>query len=790
MGYRYPVDVEALVALARQRGDGLADWLGLTDDLRDDLKLTTIAWGAGDGWFPLHADHSFHGALDLGLPDLADCSWLGADVLAITEGEVIYCDSGLLSESGYDFGRVIVRHPSPSGGDVYALYQQLGDVVVTEGEFVEEGQVLGRVGWYGGFSHLHFAVASPAPLGDGTDLTPLYDRGSLPSGDGVWNVLQVRVGTLDPLEWTVLSDMEGDWHLVNGIEFVRWARGESYQHDTGRGSNHGIDEAVCHERYEAPAEQENLHAASILQCTPLKSCDAALALAEDPQFDPFGRPQRASLDRELVKALQRALKLCKYDLGRFGPNHDGVDGDFGRTTEDIVKHFQEGKLRDIDFSELGKSADDLRTDGLVDWLTLLGIDVYAAAHEREAAEEAEAIKPEPGEKAAKDNPLPSGAWVFDGKSKKLSPKFAMRMYKALLYWEWDGEDGVAYSTNATDFPPYVENKPENVKNEWPDMADLGLEATSQIASGEKSYSAYKALGVTWTWTGFTNCTNSQMAAFVVAAGGKSFGVKDDAGTTTTYDIQKDEVTRDVRTSAAGANLKKGALMVFEQTAVTGTPFFTTDGKALQNTTNGNLSNAMVFLGIGEVVCGMTDKQEDYKKLRIGDWVNSATHAYLVGDVRYGVWFTDGENHTNPDYVLDQATFLDSAAGTLYKCGKTTKARKVEGRTLMTEEDCDWISSNADAFEERIVAFLAKTQLEVDGVQRTIKKVEVVCWQVWTANCVWSATKKTAYGKVYEFKDEAWVHSETETKANLTNLGISRPWRDASRIGFGRFYGPE
>jgi hypothetical protein len=41
-----------------------------------------------------------------------------------------------------------------------------------------------------------------------------------------------------------------------------------------------------------------------------------------------------------VKKIQQALKLKGYNLGTTGPNNDGVDGDFGPTTQRAIKDFQ------------------------------------------------------------------------------------------------------------------------------------------------------------------------------------------------------------------------------------------------------------------------------------------------------------------------------------------------------------------------------------------------------------------------------------------------------------------
>ena len=47
---------------------------------------------------------------------------------------------------------------------------------------------------------------------------------------------------------------------------------------------------------------------------------------------------------EHVERIQKMLKSLNYDLGYYGPNGDGVDGDYGRFTEKAVKEFQENEM--------------------------------------------------------------------------------------------------------------------------------------------------------------------------------------------------------------------------------------------------------------------------------------------------------------------------------------------------------------------------------------------------------------------------------------------------------------
>lgn len=56
-----------------------------------------------------------------------------------------------------------------------------------------------------------------------------------------------------------------------------------------------------------------------------------------------------------VEALQILLKGRGYYLGDFGPNKDGVDGDFGSATENALEAFQEDMKLEVDGKCGGKS---------------------------------------------------------------------------------------------------------------------------------------------------------------------------------------------------------------------------------------------------------------------------------------------------------------------------------------------------------------------------------------------------------------------------------------------------
>jgi len=51
---------------------------------------------------------------------------------------------------------------------------------------------------------------------------------------------------------------------------------------------------------------------------------------------------------EDVKALQILLKGRGYQCGAYGPNGDGVDGDYGKATGDAVEAYQRAKGLAVD----------------------------------------------------------------------------------------------------------------------------------------------------------------------------------------------------------------------------------------------------------------------------------------------------------------------------------------------------------------------------------------------------------------------------------------------------------
>ncbi len=93
----------------------------------------------------------------------------------------------------------------------------------------------------------------------------------------------------------------------------------------------------------------------------------ALAATEpSPGPKPAQHPQiRYGSNGKAVEELQSKLLQLGYDLGKFGPDKNGIDGDFGSTTEKAVRAFQ--------------AANKLEVDGIVGPKTWAKLDELSAA---------------------------------------------------------------------------------------------------------------------------------------------------------------------------------------------------------------------------------------------------------------------------------------------------------------------------------------------------------------------------------------------------------------------------
>lgn len=520
---------------------------------------------------------------------------------------------------------------------------------------------------------------------------------------------------------------------------------------------------------------EFLTSIGLLEDTPLRSsllqhCGELVRLAEDEHFTPIGRGHP---DKALVTTLQTALKAAGYNLGAFGPHHDGVDGDFGAATERALKGFQQDKLPGLLHEGLpafrGKTV-QASASGKLDWVTLLGLDAWLARAEGPAAPGSQPL-PHPTPSPA---PSISNGFIFDAQRKHLSLHFGMRMYQALLHWLWvrraDGTfRGVGYSTTVAE--DYGTTLPRALCPGWPDLTGL-VEPDEYLEVDGKRLPIY-AFGAHWRGSGFTNCTNSQCAAFYVAAGGKSFGVKQPDGSVVSYPFAGGAPRLATRTSSQGTISQRSAVTVFQQTFVSGSRYYDAAGRCYWLPEAEGSPSAVACLGLGEVLSKRTTAQSALRQLRLGDVANNSHHAFMIGDVRYGVWVAgEGKPGRAPDYVVDQSSFIDSAQGRAVATAGRAPGL-VEGRTPPDTHDCEWILSHEAEFEHRLQTFLSARALIVEGATKSVEKVEVTHFRVFSAN----GDRNTVHGAPRgSTAREAW-------------RGITWPWKDLSEaIAWARFYG--
>lgn len=85
---------------------------------------------------------------------------VGSDVLAPADGTVIYVDS---DSSGVGGKELAIEHTGPTGKKLVTVYLHLDNILVTEGSFVKQGQVVAKSGATGIVTgpHLHFHMWRP-----------------------------------------------------------------------------------------------------------------------------------------------------------------------------------------------------------------------------------------------------------------------------------------------------------------------------------------------------------------------------------------------------------------------------------------------------------------------------------------------------------------------------------------------------------------------------------------------------------------------------------------------------
>jgi len=136
----------------------------------------------------------------------------GTPVHAAGDGTVAYADSDIDVKfskwSNYYGNLVVIRHAD----DFYTLYAHLSQILVTDGQQVKGGDLIGQVGQTGGAigSHLHFEVRR----GDG-----YMDENSTDNPER-WLIPKAGAGTLS---LTIISDFSNNYERPIVID--RYARG-------------------------------------------------------------------------------------------------------------------------------------------------------------------------------------------------------------------------------------------------------------------------------------------------------------------------------------------------------------------------------------------------------------------------------------------------------------------------------------------------------------------------------------------------------------------------------------
>jgi hypothetical protein len=280
-------------------------------------------------------------------------------------------------------------------------------------------------------------------------------------------------------------------------------------------------------------------------------------------------------------------------------------------------------------------------------------------------------------------------------------------------------------------------------------------------------------GCAWKGTHYTNCCNCMAAAFYVAAGPKSCGVKGPDGAVATWSFSTGLPKIMVRSSPKGTPRPVSVIKVFQQTMAAATQFWDADGNRIDEGLMGG-PHAVHSLGLGRRISVRTKDPAALRALRIGDLACHPTHAFLVGDVRYGIWLADGAGKKTPDLLCDQSSFVRSDAGTLF-APSPKGITKTAGEAPPTEADCDWIVANEAAFEGRVQTFLAATALTVDGRARPVARIEPVGLRVFGANGRKLTVRSAPRGNPAAL-EAGW--------------GITRPWQTFRKpVGWARFYGP-
>lgn len=137
------------------------------------------------GWrtHPVYGDQRFHDGVDIAA---SASDFFGGNAVATASGEVVFAGW----KGGYGL-TVIIRHPHPRfPGGIYALYAHAYQLLVSEGEFVNQGQPItiiesetGEWTGTGNGAHLHFEIREDW-TDDWSQLDPALFVAGIPLGSG------------------------------------------------------------------------------------------------------------------------------------------------------------------------------------------------------------------------------------------------------------------------------------------------------------------------------------------------------------------------------------------------------------------------------------------------------------------------------------------------------------------------------------------------------------------------------------------------------------------------------
>ena len=138
-------------------------WNVITNDTRYGVRNLSLT---GRKCYGVAWDRMLHSGIDLYRGDGQDAA--GTQLVATADGTVAYYDPGYTSYPGHV---VILSHPLSDGRVLYSMYAHLGSVIVTQGQIVTRGQLIGTVLNQWPDSHLHFELRW---FLDGTSIYPPY----------------------------------------------------------------------------------------------------------------------------------------------------------------------------------------------------------------------------------------------------------------------------------------------------------------------------------------------------------------------------------------------------------------------------------------------------------------------------------------------------------------------------------------------------------------------------------------------------------------------------------------